>query len=242
MNHIVALSGGKDSTAMALRLAEIEQRDYVYVCTPTKNELPEMKDHWDRMEDLLGKKLIRVHAKLDLKGLIEYFKALTNNRQRWCTRMLKIVPYQKWLEGMTPAVSYVGLRADEDRLGIVYDEQSGVTQDYPMQRWGWNLDSVLHYLSEKRIRIPKRTDCAWCYDQQLGEWFRLWRDHRDLYDEGDELEQKYGHTFRSPTRDTWPVALRDLRKKFEGGIIPKGAAQETMDFSDDMSRCRVCRM
>lgn len=33
--HVVALSGGKDSTAMALRLAEVEPREYTYVCTPT---------------------------------------------------------------------------------------------------------------------------------------------------------------------------------------------------------------
>jgi tRNA(Ile)-lysidine synthase TilS/MesJ len=43
MNHIVALSGGKDSVAMALRLVEVEPRDYLYVCTPTGNELHPMK-------------------------------------------------------------------------------------------------------------------------------------------------------------------------------------------------------
>ena len=31
MTHVVALSGGKDSTAMALRLAEVAPRDYRYV-------------------------------------------------------------------------------------------------------------------------------------------------------------------------------------------------------------------
>lgn len=36
--HVVALSGGKDSTALALRLAETEPRDYTYVCTPTGDE------------------------------------------------------------------------------------------------------------------------------------------------------------------------------------------------------------
>ena len=46
MNHIVALSGGKDSTAMTLRLAKVEPRDYRYVITPTGDELPEMYDHW----------------------------------------------------------------------------------------------------------------------------------------------------------------------------------------------------
>lgn len=242
MNHVVALSGGKDSTAMALRLAEAEPRAYTYVCTPTGNELPAMKEHWNRLEELLGRPLIRLRSELDLRGQIEFFKALPNNRQRWCTRLLKIVPYQKWLQGMTPATSYVGLRADEDRLGIVYDNQSGVIQDYPMQRWQWKIGDVINYLSQKRITIPVRSDCAWCYDQRIGEWFSLWRDHRALFLEGIELEEKYGHTFRSPTRDTWPALLRELAAKFEAGIVPKDAAQERLDFGDDYERCRVCRL
>jgi 3'-phosphoadenosine 5'-phosphosulfate sulfotransferase (PAPS reductase)/FAD synthetase len=58
--HVVGLSGGKDSTAMALRLVEVEPREYTYVITPTGDELPPMVEHWKRLETLLGKPLIRV--------------------------------------------------------------------------------------------------------------------------------------------------------------------------------------
>ena len=44
--HVVALSGGHDSTALALLLNEREPRPYNYVCTPTGDELPEMFEHW----------------------------------------------------------------------------------------------------------------------------------------------------------------------------------------------------
>jgi tRNA(Ile)-lysidine synthase TilS/MesJ len=43
--HVVGLSGGKDSTAMALRLAEVEPQPYVYICTPTGNEPASMMAH-----------------------------------------------------------------------------------------------------------------------------------------------------------------------------------------------------
>jgi len=48
--HVIALSGGKDSTALALALHEREPRDYDYVITPTGNELPAMKVHWAKLE------------------------------------------------------------------------------------------------------------------------------------------------------------------------------------------------
>lgn len=46
MRHIVGISGGKDSVALALRLQEVEPREYDYLITPTGNELPEMFEHW----------------------------------------------------------------------------------------------------------------------------------------------------------------------------------------------------
>ena len=59
--HVVAVSGGKDSTALALRLAELKpEREYSYIITPTGNEPPAMFDHWERLESLLGKRLIRL--------------------------------------------------------------------------------------------------------------------------------------------------------------------------------------
>src|SRR5690606_14856230 len=48
--HVVALSGGKDSTALALRMREVwPELPVVYVCTPTGNELPDMIEHWLRL-------------------------------------------------------------------------------------------------------------------------------------------------------------------------------------------------
>ena len=58
--HVVALSGGKDSTCLAMALAEREPRDYTYVCTPTGDELPDMLTHWWKLEGILGKPILRI--------------------------------------------------------------------------------------------------------------------------------------------------------------------------------------
>lgn len=103
--HIVAVSGGKDSTALALRLKEVEPRDYLYFCTPTGDELPDMVAHWDRLEELLGAPIIKV-TNGTLNGLIEQYQALPNWRQRWCTRVLKIEPCLAFLAQHQPATLY----------------------------------------------------------------------------------------------------------------------------------------
>jgi 3'-phosphoadenosine 5'-phosphosulfate sulfotransferase (PAPS reductase)/FAD synthetase len=92
MNKVVGISGGKDSTAMALRLQEVERDNYRFAITPTGRELPPVLDHWKRLEDLLGSPLIKVPAPTIVQ-LIVKFKALPNWRMRWCTRLVKIEPF-----------------------------------------------------------------------------------------------------------------------------------------------------
>jgi 3'-phosphoadenosine 5'-phosphosulfate sulfotransferase (PAPS reductase)/FAD synthetase len=235
--HIVALSGGKDSTALALRLKELNPAvDYTYVCTPTGDELPEMEAHWQHLEVLLGKPLIRLHAAKDLNGLIEQFNALPNFRQRWCTRMLKIVPIIAFYKRNPGSVVYIGLRADEEERkgGIFGDLVDKVV--YPLREWGWTKDDVWAYLRARGQRIPTRTDCARCYHQRIGEWWRLWKMYPEIWADAERQEIQTGHTFRSPGRDTWPVALVDLRAAFESGRIPKGADEAAA------STCRVCTL
>jgi 3'-phosphoadenosine 5'-phosphosulfate sulfotransferase (PAPS reductase)/FAD synthetase len=237
--HVVALSGGKDSTAMALRLAEVEPRDYVYVCTPTGDEPPEMFAHWRHLSTLLGKPLTPIVAGT-LESVIRDQRMIPNHRARFCTRILKITPYAGWLMRHAPAVSYVGIRADEEaREGGDYSAVPDVEMRFPMREWGWTLSDVLAYLDARGVAIPKRTDCQLCFWQRLDEWWTLWREHPKAWAKGEQIESERGATFRSPGRDSWPVALRDLRAEFERGNVPKRAGQPDL-FAD--LKCRVCRI
>lgn len=242
--HVVALSGGKDSTAMALRLAEIEPRDYVYACTPTGDELPEMFAHWRNLGEMLGKPILPVMGST-LAARVKHYNALPNWRQRWCTRELKIEPYAKWLAAQRAQhdeiVSYVGLRADEpEREGGDYASIGGVTQRFPMREWEWGLSDVWNYLAIRGVSIPARTDCARCFYQTLGQWWDLWKQHPEIYADAEREEAMTGHTYRSPGRDTWPAALSELRREFERGRTPGGAEVQRPLFA--AMQCRVCRI
>lgn len=225
IRHIVALSGGKDSTAMALRLAETKpDTEFEFICTPTGDELPEMFDHWKLLTRLLGRPLTFItHKSMD--GEIKRQKCLPNSRMRWCTRELKLKPYHQFMAAAIPCVSYVGIRADEDiREGVDHEAAvDGVVSRYPLVEWGWGINEVLVYLHEIGVRVPDRTDCGRCFWQTLGEWWRLWRDHPDRFQKYVESEQEMGYTYRNDSRDTWPAALEELGAMFEQGHKPPGA-------------------
>lgn len=220
---------------MALRLMEFEPDDYQFCITPTGRELPIMQLHWAKIERLLGKSLVRIPAPT-LVELIVKFKALPNWRARWCTRLVKIEPFMKYAMQHTPAISYVGIRADEvigdnAREGTDWSGMDDVKQDFPLVRWGWGITKVMSYLKEKDALPPPRTDCDICFFQRLIEWYEFWRDYPELWKEGEALEKFTGHTLRSDQRDSWPASMEGLRKEFESGRVPKetrGKDRKTM--------------
>lgn len=244
--HIVALSGGHDSTILSFLLKEREPRPYNYVCTPTGDELPEMFEFWNWLgtDNALGKKLLPIMAGT-LKGLVKQEKAIPNNRMRFCTRKLKIEPYRKFLieqAALGPVVSYVGLRADEEgRAGGAYDDIEGVTMRFPLREWGMGEAEVQAGLAERGINVPERTDCARCYHQRLGEWWRLWHDYPAIYADAEAEEAEIGHTWRNPSRDTWPAELSDLRAEFEKGRVPQNTVRQE-DMFRRVGQCRACTL
>lgn len=242
--HIVPLSGGKDSTCLALALREIEPKPYTYIHTPTGDELPEMRTHMDMLAELLGQEIIQL-SNGTLASQIDANNMLPNVFARWCTRLLKLKPAGKFYEQQAPVVCYVGLRADEDARegtrpgGDSASVGTDAVQDFPFQRWGWGLTEVWAFLSDKNITIPQRTDCARCPYQRLGEWYNLWQEQPLIFADAEADESKFGHTYRSPGRDTWPAGLKELRQEFESGRIPTRSIN-MMEKRQGM--CRACSL
>lgn len=101
--QVVAFSGGKDSTAVALLLHE-RGENFDLLFTPTGNELPDLVAHLRRVSDHVGREII-VPPNRSLALWIEHFKALPNNRQRWCTRLIKIEPCVAWPDLREPVLT-----------------------------------------------------------------------------------------------------------------------------------------
>lgn len=237
MAQVVAFSGGDDSTAMALSMAE-RGESFVLLFTPTGNELPELDAHVRLVAEMTGAELV-VPPNQTLAFWIGHHQALPSWRMRWCTRQIKIQPCIDWLTAHPGSTLCVGLRADEeDRHGLYGDY---ATYRYPLREWGWTEAEVQAYNASRGVTVPKRTNCAVCYDQRLSEWWELWREHPDEWAKGEAWEAETGHTFRSPGRDTWPAPLIQLRTRFESGDVPRDV-ELNRDLFDMQTRCRVCSL
>ena len=136
--HIVPFSGGKDSTATALWLNEHEPRDYIYVYNDTSAELPEVEACLRRAEQRFGKPIVRIVA--DLPEVIREQGMLPSPRARYCTRMVKTHALDDWI-GKRRAVLYIGIRADEQRVGYQVTRPN-ITVRYPLQEAGLGLADV----------------------------------------------------------------------------------------------------
>ena len=114
---------------MALRLQEIEPRLYEFCITPTGRELPVMTEHWKHLECLLGQSLVRVPGPTLIESIVRN-KTLPNWHVRFCTREVKIEPFQAYSAAKAPVICYVGIRADEvgEREGT-RDNIEGVNQE-----------------------------------------------------------------------------------------------------------------
>ena len=101
--YVLSLSGGKDSTAMLLRLLE-ENRpvDLILFCD-TGLEFPQMYAHLERLEAYIGRPIIRLKAAHDFEYYFYEYTPKRKNpalsqyrgmswpgpRGRWCTGILK---------------------------------------------------------------------------------------------------------------------------------------------------------
>src|SRR3954466_10037749 len=118
VRHILSLSGGKDSAALAVYMRDrVPQMEYIF--HDTDKELPETYEYLYRLEAILGKKIVKTTADMGFDQWLEiYGGVIPSNHRRWCTRMLKLMPFERYV-GDAPVFNYVGIRADEEREGYI---------------------------------------------------------------------------------------------------------------------------
>lgn len=201
VRHVLGLSGGKDSAALAIYLKDkgcVPEMEYFFCDTGA--ELPEVYAFIDRLEDYLGKEVARLNSGRDFDHHLKRFGGyLPSPRQRWCTRVLKIEPFEKFI-GEDEAISYIGIRADEFREGYISTKPS-IKAVFPFKEDGIVREDVFRILEES-VGIPEyykwraRSGCYFCFFQQRREWLGLKREHPALFEAAKRYENdKDGYTW-----------------------------------------------
>lgn len=191
--HILGLSGGKDSAALAIYLRNrVPEMEYVF--TDTGKELPETYEYIDKLEAFLGKPVARLNADRDFDHWLEIYNGyLPSSRMRWCTRQLKLRPFEQHV-GDDPVISYVGIRADEDREGYV-STKPNIRAVFPFREDGIRKEDVFRILEESGVGIPSyyewrsRSGCYFCFFQRKAEWAGLLERHPDLFERAKAYEK-----------------------------------------------------
>ena len=164
-----------------------------YYFSDTGKELPEVYSFLDKLEAYLGVEIKRLSAERDFD---HYMKMqghlLPSPQRRWCTRMLKIKPFEDFIGGDC-AVSYIGIRADENRKGYISTKQN-IEARYPFIEDGLVRDDVFRILRES-VGVPEyynwrsRSGCYFCFFQRRDEWVGLLRNHPELFKEAQKYEK-----------------------------------------------------
>lgn len=194
VRHILSLSGGKDSTALAIYMRD-RISDMEYVFCDTEKELPETYEYLDRVQAYLGKQIVRL--KHDGRGFDHWLTIkrgyLPSPRMRWCTEQLKIKPYEAYV-GDDLVFSYIGIRADENRQGYI-SRNSNIKPIYPFKEAGIVKTDVYHILQASGLGLPRyyewrsRSGCYFCFFQQRIEWVGLLENHPDLFKQASAYEK-----------------------------------------------------
>jgi 3'-phosphoadenosine 5'-phosphosulfate sulfotransferase (PAPS reductase)/FAD synthetase len=193
IRHILSLSGGKDSAALAIytrdRVPEME-----YIFHDTYKELPETYEYLTRLEAVLGKRIVKTTAEQSFDHWLTVFGGMIpSNHRRWCTKMLKLKPFEKYI-GDSPVMNYVGLRADEKRIGYI-SHKPNITTVYPFREDGLVKADILQILEESGLGLPRYTEwgrtrsgCFFCFYQQKIEWVRLKQKYPEMFEEAKAYE------------------------------------------------------
>ena len=193
--HICGISGGKDSSALAVYLRDTVPEMEYFFCD-TGAELPETYEYLTRLQVILGKPITRLNATRGFDHWFEVFRGtLPSPQMRWCTKNMKIKPIEEWI-GDAPAVSYVAIRADESNRKGYISTKSNIQSRFPFVEDGIDREGVMRILEDAGIGLPKyyewrtRSGCYFCFFQRKAEWIGLAERHPELFERAVAIEQK----------------------------------------------------
>ena len=213
MKHIVSFSGGKDSTAMLLRMLEKNmQVDEILFCD-TGKDFPDMIKHIEQVKKYIkekyNKEIITLKAEKSFNYyMFEHEKTRGKNkgekgygwatmRCRWCTSNLKNRVIDNYLKQYRQ-------EGYKEYIGIAYDEAKRIKDKcYPLVEWKMTEKDCLQYCYDRGFtwnglyEYFDRVSCWCCPLKNLKELKTLYTHYSELWEELKEMDKKSYNQFRA---------------------------------------------
>lgn len=199
--HVLGLSGGRDSAALAIFMRQRHPDvDIEYFFTDTGKELPEVYKYLTRLEGYLGKPILRLNPDRDFDFWLKSYRSyLPSAQSRWCTRQLKLRPFERWvgtfLEAGQTVISYVAIRSDEEYRAGYQSRKEKLLVRLPFKDANIDKAGVMEILEGSGMGLPEyyswrtRSGCTFCFFQQKIEWVRLRERHPEAFEQAKRYEK-----------------------------------------------------
>lgn len=237
--HVVSFSGGKDSTAMLLRMIELNMPIDNIVFADTTAEFPAMYEHIEKVEKYISRKITLLIPEQDFEYILLKHKVFARDgsvkqgysfgsmTERWCTTYFKtraINKHIRELKNSYEVIEYVGIAADEPKR--IKDK------NYPLVDWGWTEADALKYCYEKGFdwsglyELFGRVSCWCCPLKNLDELRKLRKYYPDLWAKLQDWQSKTWRKFRAD------YSVQELKLRFrleeerESKGLPTGRNKE----------------
>ncbi len=251
---VASFSGGKDSTAMLLRLLEEKKPVDIILFCDTGLEFPELYEHIKKVERNIGREITVVRCDEDFEYLFaeKYIERKRDSamsrkygmqrkgygwagpKMRWCTEVLKTRPRERYLQNLREKyniIEYVGIAADEQyRLKRKINQRANCC--HPLIEWGMTEADCLQYCYDRGYDWGglytklRRVSCWCCPLQSFAELRVLYRDFPHLW---AQLKKWDAMTWRSFRAD-YSVEQLEQRFDFEDEWTKSGQKLGTKAF------------
>lgn len=270
--HVLGISGGKDSAALAVFMRDHVADMHYYFCD-TGEELTETYDYLAILETYLGKTITRLNPDRPFDHYLKiYNNYLPSPNMRWCTAQLKLKPFEAWLDrefGDSPIKSYVAIRADEDRDGYI-SHKDNIEAIYPFKAAGIGKEDVFRILEDAGVGLPKyyewrtRSGCYFCFFQRKAEWAGLKERHPDLYEKAKTYEKEEINSATGQVKSyTWsqsesliqleqPARMAQIKAAHAVALREEQERKKSkrlaevfenvLDEDDDTTPCMICNL
>lgn len=254
---VVSFSGGKDSTAMLLRMIDLNEHIDEVVCCDTYKEFPAMYRHIELVKTLVENAGIKFTMLKSDKSFDYYMfehnpkrknpelvglqgLSWAGSRSRWCTSKLKIDIINRYFSDLRKQydlVQCIGIAVDEG-YRLERENNKDYNKRFPLVEWGWSEQDALNYCYELGYdweglyELFDRVSCWCCPLQPLSELRILYERFPELWKELKDMDRRTWRKFRAD----YSVEELEVRFELEKEFEPQGKSIRNREFFNELKK------